>query len=111
MMRKPEISVALLDCVLFLAQKLATMRSLISQTLTATHDQISSWNGLGRALMTVIQQFRVASCVSGAMAIAAYLGCVTILHITTLSILSLHPVELNVMGTISTSLGVPNMSV
>ena len=98
-----------LTVILFLTQKLATMRNLtISQSLTATHDQISAWSGLGKALKTVLKQLDV---VSGPMAIAVYLGCITIVHITTPSILSLHPIELSVTGTIPTSLSVPNMSV
>ncbi|KAJ7826839.1 hypothetical protein B0H13DRAFT_2120458 [Mycena leptocephala] len=61
--------------LVFLVQKLAMQQNLRTyQTLTATHDSITSWAGLGSALLH--------SSVFGTLNIVIYLGCISILHIT-----------------------------
>ncbi|KAJ6481908.1 hypothetical protein C8R45DRAFT_1076052 [Mycena sanguinolenta] len=74
--------------LVFLTQKLA-MRSLTcDKTSTAIHDNISSWTGLGSAFATLVNQTSAPASVFGAFLIAGYLGCISVLHISIPSILS-----------------------
>ncbi|KAJ7844156.1 hypothetical protein B0H13DRAFT_2096911, partial [Mycena leptocephala] len=69
--------------LVFLVQKLAMQQNLRTyQTLTATHDSITSWAGLGSALATLYNQVSVPASVFGTLNIVVYLGCISILHIT-----------------------------
>ncbi|KAJ6525232.1 hypothetical protein DFH09DRAFT_1095708 [Mycena vulgaris] len=75
--------------LVFLTQKLAMQQNLQTyQTLTATHDSIASWSGLGSALATLYNQVSVPASVFGTLNIAGYLTCVSILHITIPAMLS-----------------------
>lgn len=68
---------------MFLTQKLAIHRNIQSfQTLTKSHDSISSWAGFGSALATLRNQLSVSASIFGTLKIAGYLGCVSILHIS-----------------------------
>ncbi|KAJ6526394.1 hypothetical protein B0H19DRAFT_1084493 [Mycena capillaripes] len=60
----------------------------LHKTLTATHDNILSWAGVGSALTSLYNQLSVPASVFGTLHIAGYLGCVTMLHITIPAILS-----------------------
>ncbi|KAJ6557621.1 hypothetical protein B0H19DRAFT_888703, partial [Mycena capillaripes] len=56
--------------LVFVTQRLAMRRKLWSyQTLTATHDHISSWMGLGSALATLYNQISVPASVFGTISI------------------------------------------
>ncbi|KAJ7649985.1 hypothetical protein FB45DRAFT_6550 [Roridomyces roridus] len=69
--------------LIFLSQKLVLQHmSRPSQTPTAMHDTLSSWNGIGSAISTLRNQLRVPSSVMGSISILAYLGCIAILHIS-----------------------------
>lgn len=75
--------------LVFLTQKLAMRQDIQScQSLTITHDRISSWKGLGSAAATVYKQKFVSSSVLSTLSIVGYLGCISVLHITIPSILS-----------------------
>jgi hypothetical protein len=72
-----------------MTQRLAMQRNFRSfQTLTATHDSLSSWAGLGSALATLYNQLSVTASVFGTLNVVGYLGCVAILHITIPAFLS-----------------------
>lgn len=51
------------------------------QTLTAIHDKLSAWLGLGSSLSVLSNQIARPAALSGVTAIALYLGDVAILHI------------------------------
>ncbi|KAJ7676609.1 hypothetical protein DFH06DRAFT_1291586 [Mycena polygramma] len=75
--------------LVFLTQKLAMPFNLGSKkTLTAIHDNISAWAGLGSALATLFNQLSIAASVFETLNVAGYLMCISILHITIPSILS-----------------------
>ncbi|KAJ7331077.1 hypothetical protein DFH08DRAFT_940257, partial [Mycena albidolilacea] len=75
--------------LVFLTQKLAMQRTFRScQTLTATHDSLSSWTGLGSALSTLYNQVSIPASVIGTLHVVGYLGCISILHTTIPAILS-----------------------
>ncbi|KAJ7364540.1 hypothetical protein DFH08DRAFT_1016976 [Mycena albidolilacea] len=75
--------------LVFLTQRLAMQRNVgPHRTLTATHDSLSSWAGLGSALVTLFNQVSVPASVFGTFNIVGYLGCISILHITIPAILS-----------------------
>ncbi|KAJ6509820.1 hypothetical protein DFH09DRAFT_1198507 [Mycena vulgaris] len=88
--------------LVFITQKLA-IRSYLqrSSTLTATHDNIMAWSGIGSALSTAYHQLSIPASVSGTLAVFAYLGGIAILHVTTPTLLSVATVN------ISTSSSVP----
>jgi hypothetical protein len=75
--------------LVFLIQKHAMQQNLRSyQTLTVTHDSLSSWAGLGAALSTLYNQLSGPTSVFGTLNIVGYLGCISILHITIPALLS-----------------------
>ncbi|KAF7292680.1 hypothetical protein MIND_01166200 [Mycena indigotica] len=75
--------------VLFLTQRAALKRLLdIRQPLSATHDQVSSWNGLGAALAAILNQFTLPTAINGTLAVLLYLGVLALLHVTIPSMLS-----------------------
>src|ERR1700761_9282082 len=57
-------------------------------TLTAAHDNISAWAGLGSALATLFNQVSVPASVLGTLTIVGYLGCIAALHVSIPAILS-----------------------
>ncbi|KAJ7901395.1 hypothetical protein B0H13DRAFT_1883072 [Mycena leptocephala] len=75
--------------LVFLTQKLAMQQNIRThQTLTATHDIISSWAGFGSALAMLFNQVSVPASVLGTLSVVSYLGCIAMLHITIPAILS-----------------------
>ncbi|KAF7330652.1 hypothetical protein MSAN_02450400 [Mycena sanguinolenta] len=76
--------------LVFVTQRLAMRHNLgLTKTLTAAHDCISAWAGLGSALTTLLNQVFVPASVFGTLNIVGYLGCISVLHITIPAILSL----------------------
>ncbi|KAJ7467499.1 hypothetical protein FB451DRAFT_1258708, partial [Mycena latifolia] len=75
--------------LVFLTQKLALQHNFrMDQTLTAAHDSITSWAGLGSAVATLYNQITVPASVLGTLNIFGYLACISFLHIITPTILS-----------------------
>ncbi|KAJ6474834.1 hypothetical protein C8R45DRAFT_1010680 [Mycena sanguinolenta] len=60
----------------------------VKKTLTAAHDCISAWAGLGSALATLLNQVFVPASVFGTLNIVGYLACIAVLHISIPTILS-----------------------
>ncbi|KII89220.1 hypothetical protein PLICRDRAFT_600359 [Plicaturopsis crispa FD-325 SS-3] len=81
------------------------------QTLTATHDGSSAWSGLGSALASVWRQTYIAASVSGTLYVTAYLSGIAILNVTTPSLFGMQPFNNTDRATISTRIGMPNMTV
>ncbi|KAK0472100.1 hypothetical protein IW261DRAFT_1597081 [Armillaria novae-zelandiae] len=101
-----------LAALIFLSQQLATRRNLHArQTLTATHDNMYAWTGLGAALLSLWRQTTIAASISGALLVAAYFVFAAVLHITTPAIFSVQPFNSSRQATISTTLGPPNISI
>jgi hypothetical protein len=72
-----------------MTQKLAMRRNIGTfQTLTETHDSISSWSGIGSALVTVYNQLSNPASVLQTLNIVGYLGCISGLNISIPAILS-----------------------
>ncbi|KAF9016770.1 hypothetical protein BDZ89DRAFT_1141216 [Hymenopellis radicata] len=98
--------------LLFISQQLATRRNLYSnQTLTATHDNLSSWTGLGASLVSVWHQRATAAAVSSSLIVAAYFSCLAILHITSPALVTVQAFNSTEHTVIPATLGPPNMSV
>ena len=57
-------------------------------TLTAVHDNILAWAGLGSALATLFNQVSVPASVLGTLSIVVYLGCISALHVSIPAIIS-----------------------
>ncbi|KAF8186116.1 hypothetical protein K438DRAFT_1936834 [Mycena galopus ATCC 62051] len=60
----------------------------LNTTLTAAHDCISAWAGLGSALATMLNQVSVPASVLGTLTIVGYLSCISVLHTSIPAILS-----------------------
>ncbi|KAJ6484899.1 hypothetical protein C8R45DRAFT_931333 [Mycena sanguinolenta] len=78
--------------LVFLTQRLATRRNLQKdQMLTATHDNIAAWAGIGAALSLLWDQGKFSSrgSVMGVLCAVTYLAAVLGLHITSSSLFSL----------------------
>lgn len=94
-----------------LTQQLAMHGILIKyQMLTATHDEATAWAGLGSALLVLWRQTHIAASVVGTLTVAIYLLGITILHISTPSLFNLQAFEQPNGTTISTKIGMPNIS-
>ncbi|KAF7341200.1 hypothetical protein MVEN_01855200 [Mycena venus] len=89
--------------LLFLTQKLDLHHNTrVDQTLTAIHDGIASWAGLGSALSTLYNQLYVPASVLGTLNIVGYLACISFLHITTPAIISVQTFNANIPVPVST---------
>ncbi|KAK0436002.1 hypothetical protein EV421DRAFT_1147129 [Armillaria borealis] len=106
------ISTVYIAGLVLVSQQLATRRNIHArQTLTATHDNMSAWSGLGAALISVWRQTAIAASVAGSVLVAGYFICVTILHITAPAIFSIQPFNTTQYAVISTTMGPPNISI
>ncbi|KAF7302212.1 hypothetical protein MIND_00788100 [Mycena indigotica] len=102
-----SIGTLYLALVLFLTQRAALKRLLdIQQTLSATHDQVSSWSGLGAALAAILNQFTVPTAINGTLAVLIYLGVLSLLHVTIPSMFSVQAFNLTTTIPVTT-LGKP----
>ncbi|KAJ7303723.1 hypothetical protein DFH08DRAFT_825656 [Mycena albidolilacea] len=89
--------------MVFTTQRLATRGYLQTErTLTATHDNLTAWAGIGAALGSLYGQISVPASVIGTLSVFAYLGCAEILHITTPAILSVEVFNMSVSTPVPT---------
>ncbi|KAH8823035.1 hypothetical protein DL96DRAFT_1713497 [Flagelloscypha sp. PMI_526] len=83
-------AVVYLSAALFVSQKLFMQRILAtSQTLTGSHDQFSSWLGLGSAVSSLFKQHSIRSGVATVVMIALYLAASAISKVTTSALFQL----------------------
>ncbi|KAJ7207169.1 hypothetical protein GGX14DRAFT_543674 [Mycena pura] len=76
--------------LVFITQVLSTRRNLIvNQTLTATHDAVAAWAGLGSAMTRMWKQRAVHASAFGVLSAFLYLGNILVLHITIPALFSL----------------------
>ncbi|KAJ7683587.1 hypothetical protein B0H17DRAFT_1074086 [Mycena rosella] len=93
--------------LVYVVQGLAAKRTLgTKRTITAIHDDLVSWAGLGSALASLYSQLAVPASVFGTLRVLAYLCCISLLHITTPAILTVKTANISVPVTVQTS-GVP----
>ncbi|KAF7376809.1 hypothetical protein MSAN_00098300 [Mycena sanguinolenta] len=93
--------------LVYLIQNLAMRRNFGSgQTLTAIHDVISAWAGLGSALISLWKQASVPASVFGTLNIVGYLCCISILHISIPAMISVEVFNTTLAIPAST-LGIP----
>src|ERR1700761_4263346 len=77
-----------------LVQQLTFQRYLhITQSLTALHDKIGAWSGLGQALLAFYRQGARVASVAGISGVLLYLAGISALHITTPALFSLRDVN------------------
>jgi hypothetical protein len=58
------------------------------QALTAVHDTLAAWQGLGSALATLYTQITTLTPMVGTVTIVGYLASISILHVTLPAIIS-----------------------
>ncbi|KAF7348043.1 hypothetical protein MSAN_01756700 [Mycena sanguinolenta] len=93
--------------LVFLTQTLTMWHNFgPNRTLTAIHDTISAWAGLGSALVSLWNQVSVPASVLGTLSIVSYLSCISILHISLPAIISVEAFNATVAVQAST-LGIP----
>ncbi|OJA14385.1 hypothetical protein AZE42_07743 [Rhizopogon vesiculosus] len=74
--------------LLFLTQRLAISRTLVRHLkLTSIHDISGAWSGLGSALSSVWQQIDIPASWWTTSAVATYLACLSVLHVTSSTLL------------------------
>ncbi|KAJ7897553.1 hypothetical protein B0H14DRAFT_2494623 [Mycena olivaceomarginata] len=96
-----------LALVVFVTQKLAYQYNLEKyQTLTATHDNLLSWSGIGSALNSLYLQISLPASVTGTLSVFAYLMLVTVIHITTPALVSVQTFSLSTSSVVPTA-GIP----
>ncbi|TDL24035.1 hypothetical protein BD410DRAFT_133225 [Rickenella mellea] len=92
-------------------QKLALRRNMLTrQTLTRIHDKTAAWTGLGSSLLVLQNQFLIAASVLGIFAVALYLGCMYVLHITTPALISVDTFNQSVQTVVKTTRGAPSIN-
>jgi hypothetical protein len=94
-----------------ITQQLAIQGAYLKhQTLTATHDETTAWTGLGSALLMLWRQTHITASVFGTLLVAIYLIGILVFHISTPSLFNLQFFTQPNLSTISTKIGMPNMS-
>ncbi|KAF8214817.1 hypothetical protein K438DRAFT_2138348 [Mycena galopus ATCC 62051] len=53
------------------------------QTLTAAHDQVLSWAGVGSAVSVLFSQLELQAAIAGPLSVGGYLATIALLHVTT----------------------------
>ncbi|KAL1661063.1 hypothetical protein GGF50DRAFT_129783 [Schizophyllum commune] len=96
--------------LIWITQKLALMRLLTSrQTLTAMHDEYNSWIGIGSAMLALAGQRRIRSALPWVSCITAYLVCITALHSTVPSMVTVKIGEVDFEDYVTTRLAYPDV--
>jgi hypothetical protein len=93
--------------LLYITQTAAIQNYLSNnQTVTATHDQVLSWAGIGSALSTLYSQLAIPATISGTLCVAGYLTAISLLHITTPALFSVQIFNNTILEDVET-LGLP----
>ncbi|KAF7330600.1 hypothetical protein MSAN_02460200 [Mycena sanguinolenta] len=96
-----------LAAIVFVTQKLANQCNLKKYTtLTATHDNLLSWSGIGSALNNLYIQFSLPASIPETLSIVGYLGLIMVIHITTPAFFSV-PIFNIPTSSIVPTLGIP----
>ncbi|KAL1728498.1 hypothetical protein EV714DRAFT_215100 [Schizophyllum commune] len=96
--------------LIWITQKLALRRLLTSrQTLTAMHDEYNSWIGIGSAMLALAGQRRIRSALPWVSCITAYLVCITALHSTVPSMVTVKIGEVDFEDYVTTRLAYPDV--
>ncbi|KAG0694158.1 hypothetical protein DFH29DRAFT_1083930 [Suillus ampliporus] len=92
--------------LLFLTQRLAISRTLVRRLkLTAIHDIIGAWAGLGSALGSVWRQTNIPASWWMTFAVTAYLASISVLHVTSSTLLQFQTFNTSMATSVPTTLG------
>ena len=96
--------------VLVLLTQRAALRNDLHrrQTLTAVHDKSTAWLGLGAALGAMWQQTKLRAAPWAVCAVALYLTCVFVLHISVAGLFHVVPYNATVPQHVQTKLANAN---
>ncbi|KIJ06362.1 hypothetical protein PAXINDRAFT_20446 [Paxillus involutus ATCC 200175] len=98
--------------LVFITQRLALSGFVARrQYLTAIHDVSGAWPGIGAAIIAVWKQTRVASSTWMTMAVMIYLGCVSVLHIASSTVMQFTAFNSTITTPVQSSVAWPNPSV
>ncbi|KAF8554057.1 hypothetical protein OG21DRAFT_1581203 [Imleria badia] len=81
------------------------------QTLTAVHDIIGAWRGIGAAFSTLWQQTKVASSPFAILLILVYLSCISGLHVISSSVIQFEAFNNTVTSVVPSTVALPPPSV
>jgi hypothetical protein len=96
--------------LVFLTQRLSIRRDLhMDQTLTATHDNVAAWAGIGSAISHLRYQKAAPSSTVGVLCVVLYLGNILVLHITTPALIALETFDSFHSGLVETQ-GLPTFN-
>ncbi|KAG1849961.1 hypothetical protein F4604DRAFT_1959430 [Suillus subluteus] len=94
--------------LLFLTQRLVMSRTLVRRRkLTAIHDILGSWMGLGSALNSLWQQIDISISWWMTFAVTVYLASMSVLHVTSSTLLRLQPFNTSISTAVPTTLAWP----
>ncbi|KAF8132764.1 hypothetical protein EV363DRAFT_1416435 [Boletus edulis] len=98
--------------LVFIVQQLATSKLLAQrQHLTTVHDIVNAWTGIGAAVSTLLQQNHPPSSIWAIIGVALYLGCVSVMHIASTTIMEFTAYNSTSIISIPTLVAWPNSSV
>ncbi|KAF7352143.1 hypothetical protein MVEN_01177500 [Mycena venus] len=99
-----------LSLLVYITQKFALQRTLqFGRTLTAAHDNVTAWIGLGSGLETLFDQIAVPSSAMSILLIVGYLLNISVLHVTIPALFSVQTFNISSPTTITTE-GLPQSS-
>jgi hypothetical protein len=89
--------------LVYATQNLAIAHSIQKYSfLTATHDKILAWNGIGSAFATLYHQIKWPTSSLHILVIWMYLGGISVLHVTTPAVLSTQSFNLSILTKVNT---------
>ncbi|KAF8431895.1 hypothetical protein L210DRAFT_3633500 [Boletus edulis BED1] len=98
--------------LVFIVQQLAISKLLAQrQHLTTVHDIANAWTGIGAAFSTLLQQNHLPSSIWAIIGVALYLGCVSVMHIASTTIMEFTAYNSTSITSIPTLVTWPNSSV
>ncbi|KDR84452.1 hypothetical protein GALMADRAFT_713990 [Galerina marginata CBS 339.88] len=96
--------------LLFFVQRVSIRQNLLRhEPLTATHDFTTAWSGVGSAVFSLYNQLSVPASSWRVSGVAAYLTCLSIMHITTPTLFTLQLFSSNTSIMVNTTLALPNV--
>ncbi|KAF8417545.1 hypothetical protein L210DRAFT_3427955, partial [Boletus edulis BED1] len=98
--------------LVFIVQQLATSKLLAQrQHLTTVHDIANAWTGIGAAVSTLLQKNHPPSSIWAIIGVALYLGCVSVMHIASTTIMEFTAYNSTSIISIPTLVAWPDSSV
>ncbi|KAF8554068.1 hypothetical protein OG21DRAFT_1138308 [Imleria badia] len=98
--------------LVLMTQQLALSATMSKkQTLTAVHDIVGAWNGIGAAISALWQQTKVVSSPLAILLVLGYLSCISGLHIISSSVIQFEAFNNTITSAVPSMVAWPSPSV